>query len=380
MRSKMNEEELVQASIRLIRLNQHPEGGYVACPLFAHYAYGWLRDGSFVAYAMDTAGEHDSAALFYDWANRIIASKQGQIRYLTDKQSRGEHVALHEFLHTRYHLDGRDDTSSEWGHFQLDGYGAWLWGLTEHLRAVGSDRIPDTYRISVDAAVDYLRAFWRYPNFDCWEEYGEHVHPSTLACIYGGLEGVARLDDNAELHHVCSEIKEFLLQHGVHSENGHFVKNITPVPQGDSTAYVTGYAGVDASLLWLAEPFLVFDPQNPVMHKTIEAIKTELRSETGGVRRYASDTYYGGGEWLLLAAWYGLVQLGRGHREEAVRSLEWIAAQADELGRFPEQVRRPHGGEEAYDDWVGRWGPPATPLLWSHAMFMVLYYKLRASA
>lgn len=371
----INLKQLAEDSVRLIRLNQHPSGGYVACPLFAHYNYSWLRDGSFIAYAMDCAGEHASAGQFYEWVSRIVERKQAHIQYLLERHNRGESIGLNEFLHTRYHLDGRDDVTSEWGHFQLDGYGTWLWGLTEHLKAGGHEQIPDRFRSSVHATVSYLQAFWRLPNFDCWEEYGEHIHPSTLACIYGGLKGVAELEDRPDLEEVCAQIKTFLLDHAVHPEQGHFVKFVTPVPETDSTATKIGNDGVDASLMWLCQPFGLFVPEHPVMKHTLEKIESDLRTAQGGIRRYKDDEYYGGGEWLLLTAWYGWVRLSIGDRRVAEQTLQWIASKADEQGRLPEQVPDALQDRHKYDEWVARWGPPALPLLWSHAMFLVLNYK-----
>ncbi|GCL72584.1 hypothetical protein PN4B1_25110 [Paenibacillus naphthalenovorans] len=363
--------QLAEESIRLIRLNQHPSGGYAACPLFAHYNYSWLRDGTFIAYAMDCAGEHASAGQFYEWVSRIVERKQGHIQYLLEKHNRGEPIGLNEFLHTRYHLDGRDDVTSEWGHFQLDGYGTWLWGLTEHLKANGHKRLPDRFRSSIDVTAAYLKAFWRLPNFDCWEENADHIHPSTLACIYGGLKGVAELEGKRDLEDVCGQIETFLLDHAVHPEQGHFVKFVTPT--AESSATTIGNDGVDASLMWLCRPFGLFEPEHPVMKHTLAKIEADLRTDQSGIRRYKADEYYGGGEWLLLTAWYGWVKLSMGDRREAERALHWIASKADEQGRLPEQVPDTLEDRHKYDEWVARWGPPAVPLLWSHAMFLILY-------
>ncbi|WP_372814104.1 glycoside hydrolase family 15 protein [Paenibacillus sp.] len=375
MTARLTAEQLAEASTRLITWNQHERGGYVASPLFSHYTFSWLRDGSFIAYGMDGAGQHDSSRLFYEWVSRIIESKKPHIDDLLGKKERGEFIPQEQFLHTRYYADGRDDEQSDWGHFQLDGYGAWLWGLSEHLKATGQPQIPDAYRQAVDATVAYLVAFWQLPNFDCWEEYAEFIHPSTLACLYGGLKAIARLDRRNELETVCASIREFLLQHAVHPD-GHFVKNIAPVKADDTVTYKINYEGVDASLLWLFEPFHMFEADHPAMEATLNRIDAELRTAQGGLRRYASDTYYGGGEWLLLTAWYGWAALSRGRRETAEAALHWIVSKADASGRLPEQVPDALPSREGYEHWVSKWGPPARPLLWSHGMYLVLYHRL----
>ncbi|MDF2962604.1 MAG: six-hairpin glycosidase [Paenibacillus sp.] len=365
---------LASVSKQIIKLNQHPSGGYVASPLFSHYSFSWLRDGSFIAYAMDVTGETESAELFYQWINRVLSRQRDRVERLLQKHERGETIEQHEFLHTRYHLDGRDDDHSEWGHFQLDGYGAWLWGITEHFKALGITELPEQYRAGVELTVRYLCAFWKQPNFDCWEERNDQLHPSTLACIYGGLSSIQPFSNEVGLEEVCSNIRQFLLEYAVHQEGGYFVKSIRPAAQ--EGRYESGYDGVDASLLWLCEPFQLFTPEHPAMAATIAKIETDLKTAHGGIRRYVTDEYYGGGEWILLTAYYGWVCLKAGDRGEAAQALQWIINQADELGRLPEQV--PHALPElqAYDSWVERWGPPAMPLLWSHAMYLVLNSQL----
>ncbi|WP_281888178.1 glycoside hydrolase family 15 protein [Paenibacillus sp. YYML68] len=369
---------LAADSVKLIAWNQHPEGGYIASPLFSHYAFSWLRDGSFIAYGMDCAGEHDSSLQFYEWVRTIMERKLPHIACLVGKHYRGERIEQHEFLHTRYHLDGRDDEHSEWGHFQMDGYGTWLWGLCEHLKATGHTSLPERFRAAVDASVQYVEAFWGYPNFDCWEEYPDNLHPSTLACLYGGLRAIAELGGRTDLDELCDTIQSFLLKYTVHEE-GHFVKRVYPSYEQNGLVYRHGDEGVDASLLWLCEPFRVFEPSHPAMVATVCKVEAELRTSQGGVRRYVGDSYYGGGEWLLLTAWYGWCALRQGRREVAEQALEWIASKSDRLGRLPEQVPDALPDRVAYDDWVRRWGPPATPLLWSHGMYLVLYNKLKQS-
>jgi GH15 family glucan-1,4-alpha-glucosidase len=55
--------------------------------------------------------------------------------------------------------------------------------------------------------------------------------------------------------------------------------------------------------------------------------------------------------------------------------LAWIEAQAESGGTLPEQSgERLH--PSSYDTWVARWGPPASPLLWSHAMYLILHTLL----
>ena len=131
----------------------------------------------------------------------------------------------------------------------------------------------------------------------------------------------------------------------------------------------TGSDAVDASLLACATPFHLLEPSDPIMGATVARI--EERLVRGGVYRYEADTYYGGGQWVLLAGLLGWHYAQTGRAEAAWAQLRWMAQQAcrDEL---PEQVAERLLAPEREQEWIERWGPSARPLLWSHAMYLTL--------
>lgn len=110
------------------------------------------------------------------------------------------------------------------------------------------------------------------------------------------------------------------------------------------------------------------------MRATTGAIEASVAH--GGVHRYPADTFYGGGEWPLLAALLGWHYSRTGQTAKAGRQFRWVAAQADAEGDLPEQVSGHLLHPEYHQEWVDRWGPVATPLLWSHAMFLILATEL----
>jgi len=121
-------------------------------------------------------------------------------------------------------------------------------------------------------------------------------------------------------------------------------------------------------MIWLTVPFGVLDVDDPVAAATVDAIRRDLVGTGGGVYRYRGDTYYGGGEWLLLAsslAWHEAAS-GNGADLRA-----WVRAQASANGDLPEQVTGHAQDPAMVEPWVERWGAVANPLLWSHAMFLV---------
>lgn len=341
-------------SIDVIRSGQYHTGAYIASPNFSTYHYSWFRDGAFIAYGMDRAGQHDSALAFHRWVDQTLGRVVHKVDLLEQKAARNEEISAQEWLHCRYTLDGGEG-EEDWGNFQLDGYGAWLWSLCEHVRMTGRPELLTVFQRSIDLVIRYLSCFWARPNYDSWEEHGDQVHPSTLACLYGGLKAINQHRQSPAIEATCSAIKRYVLEHFVH--------------QGRLTKFGDGRS-IDANLLWVSVPFGLLAPTDPVMTATVAEL--ERSCVTGGVHRYPEDTYYGGGEWLLLTAWLGWYYVQVGERTRAVELLRWVEAQADEAGDMTEQVSHRVNDPSMVQPWVERWGPVAKPLLWSHAMYLVL--------
>ncbi len=210
----------------------------------------------------------------------------------------------------RYTLEGRRDPT-EWPHRQHDGWGLWLWAVRTHCERHAR---PHRWRDAAARAARHLETVREQPCVDWWEER-TGIHAATLACVAAGLE------DDLDL-----SVAEKRL---------------------------------DASLLVL--PFLGFAPVDV----------SALVSPGGGVHRHLEDTFYGGGEWLLLTAMLGLAEPAR-----ARDCLDWIEAHAAPGGELPEQSQDHLLAPEMFEPWVERWGPPPSPLLWAHAMYLTLAHEL----
>jgi len=351
--------DLFHHSVQVILANQALTGAYIASPNFPAYRYCWFRDGAFIAYAMDLVGEHKSARRFHDWAASTILRHADKAKRAIEKARRGEPLG-EDYLHARYTLEG-EERDDDWPNFQLDGFGTWLWALAEHLR-LRSGQLPSRWRQAVHLIGSYLATLWRFPCFDLWEEHPDKVHPYTLAAVYAGLQAASTLTGGKAWPLTCEEVRRFVLEHGV--RDGHLVKYL-------------GSEAVDASLLGAAIPYRLLAPDDPIMRATVARIEANLRHEGGGVHRYAEDTYYGGGEWMLLAAWLGWYYAELGEYERARRLLSWIEAQADEEGNLPEQVPLSLNDPAQYQLWRDRWGDIASPLLWSHAKYLILWKGLK---
>jgi GH15 family glucan-1,4-alpha-glucosidase len=346
--------DLYHRSVEVILSNQHPSGSYVASPTFETYGYCWFRDGSFIAYAMDLIGENLSAAKFHSWVADVINSRSPLIQRVVEIVHQGKELQENEILHTRYALDGSDVVGEAWPNFQLDGLGTWLWELAQHQDLTGDD-FPQEWHRAAGLVADYLTALWSRPCYDCWEEFPDKVHTYTLAAIYAGLKAHERI---SEVDHKATreEIKRFLMQQSIFQ--GAFVK-------------YAGSTEVDSNLLGLATPYRLLQPDDPLMRATVDRISTDLL-DGGGLHRYRGDTYYGGGEWVILTAWLGWYYVEVGEFEKARELLMWVESQTDEGGNLPEQVSRNLNDPSYLEPWRSRWGNIANPLLWSHAKHLIL--------
>jgi GH15 family glucan-1,4-alpha-glucosidase len=345
--------QLLEHSLRVLLGGQAPSGAFVASPHFPMYRYAWLRDGSFCADALDRYGQHEAAARFHDWVCTTILSLGSRVTTATEAAAAGLAAAM---LPTRFELDGTEESGEDnWPNFQLDGYGTWLWAFAEHLRRTG--RQP-TIRESkgVTLVAEYLAAAGDQPCYDCWEESVDRRHSSTLAACAAGLHAAAQLVSEPAFELAASRLTQVLSVDLV--KNGSWVKH-------------DGTTEVDASLLWLALPFQVVAVNDHRFMRTLDRICGELRADSGGVRRYRGDTFYGGGEWVLLTAWLAWVLNATGRHDHAIACLAWVEKAATAALDLPEQTLGHVQHPERIAEWVDRWGPPATPLLWSHAMHLV---------
>jgi GH15 family glucan-1,4-alpha-glucosidase len=354
---------LAATSIRAMLDHQVSSGAFVAAREFPPYRYSWLRDGSFIAFALDLAGEREAAERFHRWVATAIAGIAPTVREATERRLAGHENVASEMPPARFALDG-SVTSDDWPNFQIDGYGTWLWSLCHHVGVWDAGLFAGELGESIELAGRYLEAVGQDPCFDCWEESGADVHTSTLACVYGGLSAASVLTGSTHASRKAAEVADLIAS----STSG-----------GGTFAKSSAHRGVDASLLWLAVPFGAVEVDDPVMAVTASVIEESLVLD-GGIRRYKEDTYYGGGAWPLLTAWLGWYRARQGDLGTARRCASEVERRYNGAGRLPEQV----GGETRdptnYLLWVGRWGEPATDLTWSHAMYFVLWDQLNKRA
>jgi GH15 family glucan-1,4-alpha-glucosidase len=356
-------DDLERVSTAAILQCQSPGGAFVASPDFSQYCYCWLRDGSFTAYALDRIGNHQASSAYHGWVEAVITRIADLMDRAVEKRRARKDIDLGDLPPARFALDG-STLDDDWPNFQIDGYGTWLWSLREHLRLAGLTGLAFARRDAVQRVARYLATFAFDPCFDVWEMSGTAVHTSTLASVYAGLTAASAMLGDPDLAARAEEVRARVRASA--GSAGRFVKSS-----------ISGET--DASTLWLASPFRLVDGDDPVFLATVRAIEQDL-SFDGGIRRFPSDTYFGGGAWPVLTASLGWHYASLGDRRSALTCQRWIEARFTASGELGEQFGGELRDRQMYDQWVNRWGPPARQLAWSHAMYLVLRAELGSSS
>lgn len=350
-------DDLAKKSIQIILENQSEWGSYIASPFFEQYQFAWFRDGAFCALAAFRSGQVESSTRFNSWAAKTIIRHASLFSRALEALTNGEGISPSDAPPTRFNMDGSVEINHDtvWPNYQIDGYGTWLsiLPLTEPL-------ITNEILKAVTIVSDFLVKAWEAPCYDCWEEGGDKIHGSTLLAVAGGLKSAFAMTNDSAYDTASKKIilrieKEFVV-------DGHFIKNA-----GDSR--------VDASLAWAALPHNTYAIDDPILLKTIEVVTKTLRTPGGGIKRYIGDTYYGGGDWIILEALIACNRAALGDHEFWIQSCNWIRSNADESGMLSEQILSNVQDPTMIKPWNDRWGPNAHPLLWSHAMYLLLLHE-----
>ena len=353
---------MTRADIDTILAAQDESGAILACPAYPTYRYSWLRDGAFCAVALDAGDAQAASRRFHAWVGQRVLAFEAPMRRAIEAAAIGEEPGPEDFLPCRFAASGHVPTGDGWGAFQLDGPGLWLWALREHAQASGGQAsLEGESRRAAALAAEYVAALWRQPSYDAWEEHGEHLSTSTLAACLAGLLSAHRLGIELDgMHATVEAIRQAIAERG---------RRLGYLPRSD------GDDAVDASILWCGPLLGAIHRDDPAWRATLARIETELIGPEGGVHRYATDTFYGGGQWPVLTASLGLALFGigqPGHEAAARRSAAWIEQQRHDDGSLPEQSSEHLLHPSRLREWESRWGFVARPLTWSHAMAILL--------
>ncbi len=350
--------DLVQKSIQILRNGQTPDGSFIACNNFENYRYSWFRDGSYIALALFEYSYSREAVNFIEWGAMVVNRYQEKMESCIRAFQKGESIAEADFFHTRFTYDGYE-VPGHWGFNQFDGLGTWLWFACK-LFMENPQITPSSNIVSaLEKTAEYISVIWPAGCSDCWEENEGGQHTYTLASIAAGLREYANWSGNHKFIERMEAVWAFLEQNCLTSIG--YIKSV-------------GLDVSDANLIGLCEPYNLAVWDDPAFQKTLSRIENELM--TPGLHRFLADTYYGGGEWVLLTAWIGWLYAKHGRLDDARKMRTWIESVASSEGFLAEQVPQHLFAPDKYAQWEKDAGKIATPLLWSHAMYLLLVKEI----
>jgi GH15 family glucan-1,4-alpha-glucosidase len=340
-------DEVRRSLITLKALTYEPTGGMVAAPTTSlpeeiggvrnwDYRYCWVRDSTFILYALLTAGFREEARRWQEWLLRAVAGTPSQLNLM---------YGLHgERRLTEIELDwlpGYEDSrpvrigNAAYSQTQMDVFGE----LMDSFHVARSNGLTgegtfSSWNIELHM-VEYIAKNWQMPDNGIWEVRGDpqhFTHSKVMAWV-----AVDRAIRAVEQYGFDGPVEEWRkLAADIHKE----VCDRGFDPQQESFTQVYGDPGLDASLLML--PLVGFLPaEDPRIQGTVAAIEKKLMVN-GFVRRYVpaeTDDGLAGDEGAFLACtlWYADNLCLQGRVEEARAIFDRVLAICNDVGLLAEE-------------------------------------------
>lgn len=366
---------LFKQSLFVIRAHADNRGAIIASgdsDMLQHgrdtYHYMWPRDGARAASALDRAGDGNVAQRFFTFCNAIV-SEEGYFmhKYLPDG-SLGS--SWHPWLR-----NGKIELPIQQDETALVICGLWRhYELTRDLEFIES-----IYNSLIARSAEFLATYTYkdtglpYPSYDLWEEnYGISTFTSSAtycalsaAASFAGLLG--KREAALRYHSAARKLKEGIIKHLYNPQREMFHKMIV-IENGKMRCDPT----LDMSSIYGIFNFEVLPVEDERVKKSIATIERALmlKDGIGGVPRYEGDGYLRIADrahpnpWVITTLWLAQYYIKKARTESELepvkRWLRWVVDHAALSGIISEQLD-PYTGEQ-----IG-----ATPLVWSHAEFVI---------
>jgi len=297
------------------------------------YRYSWIRDSTFMLWALYTLGlDWEANDFFYFIADVAGGEQDLQVMYgVGGERTLDERVLDHlaGYEGARPVRVGNDAYKQR----QHDVWGGLLDSVYLHTRSRDAldERVWPILKRQVEAAI----ANWREPDRGIWEVRGEprHFTSSKMFCWVACDRGVRLAELRDDMEHAelwrkaADEIHADICEHGI-DERGVFVQHY------ETTA-------LDAALLLM--PLLRFlPPDDERIRNTVFAIAEEL-TEGGLVLRYRTEETDDGlstpeGCFLICSFWLVSAFCEIGEFERAHDLCERLLGYASPLGLYAEEI------------------------------------------
>ncbi len=297
------------------------------------YRYSWVRDSTFMLWALYTLGFDWEADDFFHFIAEVCADADLQVMYGIG----GERELVEEEL---THLEGYDQSrpvrigNAAYRHQQHDVWGSALDSFYLHTKS--RDGLRETYWPMLCTQVEKALTHWREPDRGIWEVRGEpkHFTSSKIMCWVAADRGarLAKLREDAAKFErwqaAADEIQADVLAHGVDGR-GVFTQHY------DTDA-------LDASLL-LAPLQRFLPPDDERIVNTVNAIDRELTVH-GLVLRYRVDETDDGlgaqeeGTFTICSFWMVSALSEIGEHQRARDLCERLLSYASPLQLYGEEL------------------------------------------
>ncbi len=336
---------VVRSLITLKALTYSPSGGMVAAATTSlpeqlggvrnwDYRYTWLRDATFILYALLDGGFTDEACAWREWLLRAAAGapEQLQIMYGVGGERRLPELTLDWLPGYAGSTPVRIGNAASTQH-QLDVFGEVMDALHQARRA-GIPPDPLSWQLQ-RRLLDFLETKWRDTDEGIWEIRGPRrhfTHSKVMAWV--AFDRAVKAVEGFGVDGPLERWRE--IRDAIHEEV--CAKGYDPTKRAFTQSY--GSDALDAALLLI--PLVGFlPPDDPRVLSTVEAIERELLQD-GLVLRYRTDECEDGlpgseGVFLICSFWLVDNYTLLGREREAHALFERLLALQNDVGLLSEE-------------------------------------------
>lgn len=320
------------------------------------YTYCWPRDAVFITEAMDILNMSKETEKFYKVFCKNTQSRSGmwEQRFFTDCR-----------------------LAPCWG-YQIDETASVIYGVYNHfLRTKDIKFLKENLKMC-EKGVSFLEKYLddvlserkMQLSYDLWEMH-EGIHLYSIAAIFGAFDAMIKIYEELKedftknrikqenvnkekevLRQNKVKIKEFIMQNFYDESRKTFKRNL----EDDL---------LDISILGVVNPFNILSAKEKKILNTVENINLNLRTYTGGYKRFEKDHYMGGKPWVIATLWMANYYLDVGENRKARECFDFILKTSGMHGYLSEQI----DNELLVPSWIVGLG-------WSHAMFIIVLERM----